>query len=350
MVSRIRQCPLVKQRVDRAFALSPANSLLYILSAIRELYNSSNDGRSASNIRELGYDQLVAFLHIDMRMSEDDIEQHLRLRNHLPGSSQLNGTSDFVRWSTSHVLEWTDNSDERIAIALDTFKRVEDRLCLEDTEWQKTIEEDPYIGELEAKRFSTLLSLLKGSFAALVRHHAAVTNYHHSLGFCEIEMVIEEANMMLEPYHHYHGEVWSWSEHEGHAKRVEETLPMLLAVLGGDGETASCFRVEFALLLFLPLMPQLVDVAYDLIPGQLWVETLEQCGLGKLAAELEREFGLRNDRRLGFGLRGKLGIMLGNDKKDKEDKEDVDMGENEEAVDEDVGVQLGQLRITDGGA
>jgi hypothetical protein len=350
MTSRIRQYPRVKQRVDRTFAPSPANSLLYILSAIRELYNSSNDGRSASSIRELGYDQLVAFLHIDMRMSEDEIEQHLRLRIHLPGSSQLNGLSDFVRWSTSHVWEWAGTSDERITIALDTFKPVEESLCLEDTEWQKTIEEDSYMGELEAKRFSTLLSLLKDSFVALTRHHAAVTNYHHSLGFREIEMVISEADMMLEPYHHYHSEVWGWSEHEGHAKRVEETLPMLLAVLNGDGETASCFRVEFALLLFLPLMPQLVDVAYDLIPGQLWVETLEQFGLGNLAAELEREFGLRNDRRLGFGLRGKLGSMLGNDKKDKEDEEDVDMGEGKEAVDVDVGVQLEQLRITDGGA
>ena len=66
MTSRVRQYPRVKQRVDRTFASSPANSLLYILSAIRELYNSSNDGRSASDIRELGYDQLVAFLHIDM--------------------------------------------------------------------------------------------------------------------------------------------------------------------------------------------------------------------------------------------------------------------------------------------
>ena len=81
------------------------------------------------------------------------------------------------------------------------------------------------------------------------------------------------------------------------------------------------------------------------------METLEQqCGLGNLAAELEREFELRNDRRLGFGLRGKLGSMLGNDKKDKEDEEDVDMGEGKEAVDVDVGVQLEQLRITDGGA
>jgi hypothetical protein len=350
MTSRVRQYPRVKQRVDRTFASSPANSLLYTLSAIRELYNSSNDGRSASDIRELGYDQLVAFLHIDMRMSEDKIQQHLRLRSNLPGSSQLNGLCDFVRWSTSHVWESAGTSDERITIALDTFKRVEDRLCLESLEWQKVVEEDPYMGELEAKRFSTLLSLLKDSFGALTRHHAAVTNYHHSLGFREIEMVIEEADMMLEPYHHCHSEVWSWSEHEGHARRVEETLPMLLAVLNGDGETASCFRVEFALLLFLPLMPQLVDVAYDLIPGQLWVETLEQCGLGKLAAELEREFGLRNDRRLGFGLRGKLGSMLGNDKKDKKDEEDVDMGEGKEAVDVDVGVQLEQLRITDGGA
>jgi hypothetical protein len=54
------------------------------------------------------------------------------------------------------------------------------------------------MGELEAD-----------SFAALTRHHAAVTNYHHSLGFREIEMVIEEADMTLEPYHHYHSEAWS---------------------------------------------------------------------------------------------------------------------------------------------
>jgi hypothetical protein len=74
--------------------------------------------------------------------------------------------------------------------------------------------------------------------------------------------------------------LWVWSENEGHAKRVEETLPMLLAVLNGDGETESCFRVEHALLLFLPVMSQLVDAAYDLIPGQLWVETLEEWGMG----------------------------------------------------------------------
>jgi hypothetical protein len=118
---------------------------------------------------------------------------------------------------------------------------------------------------------------------------------------------------------------------------VEETLPMLPAVLNGDGEMASCFRVEYALLLFLPLMPQLVDAAYDLIPGQLCVETLEEWGMSELAARLGREFGLRNDRRLGSGLRGKLGSMLGND---EDGQKDVDM-------EEDVGVQLGQLRATD---
>jgi hypothetical protein len=52
---------------------------------------------------------------------------------------------------------------------------------------------------------------------------------------------------------------------------------------------------------------------------------------------LGREFGLRNDRRLGLGLRGKLGSVLGND---ENDEKDVDM-------EDDVGVQLGQLRITD---
>lgn len=57
------------------------------------------------------------------------------------------------------------------------------------------------------------------------------------------------------------------------------------------------------------------------------------------AAGLGRELGLRNDRRLGMGLRGKLGSMLG---KDEDDEMDVEVGE-------DVGVQLGQLRITDGG-
>lgn len=112
---------------------------------------------------------------------------------------------------------------------------------------------------------------------------------------------------------------------------------MLLAALNGDGATASCFRILYALLLFLPLMPQLVDAAYDLIPGQLWVETLEKWGMGDFAAGLGREFGLRSDRRLGLGLRGKLGSMLEND---KDGETDVDM-------EEDVGVQLGQLRITD---
>ena len=57
------------------------------------------------------------------------------------------------------------------------------------------------------------------------------------------------------------------------------------------------------------------------------------------AAGLGRELGLRNDRRLGMGLRGKLGSMLG---KDEDDEMDVEVGE-------DVGVQLGQLRISDGG-
>ena len=57
------------------------------------------------------------------------------------------------------------------------------------------------------------------------------------------------------------------------------------------------------------------------------------------AAGLGRELGLRNDRRLGMGLRGKLGSMLGKDENDEMVVE----------VEEDVGVQLGQLRITDGG-
>jgi hypothetical protein len=223
MSNRIRQYPRVKQRVDRSFALSPANSLLYILSAIRELYNSSDNGHSANNNQDLGYNQLVALLHNDLGMSEQHIQQQLQDANDLPGSRQLNSLSDFIRWGTSRVWEWAGTSDERIVNALQAFKHVEERLCQEDTEWQQTVEEDPYMGELEAKRFNTLLSLLKDSFSALVKHHAAVTNYHHSLGFREIEMVIEEADMMLEPFHHYHGEVWAWSEHEGHAKRVEET-------------------------------------------------------------------------------------------------------------------------------
>jgi hypothetical protein len=195
------------------------------------------------------------------------------------------------------------------------------------------------MGYLKAKRFSTLFSLLKDSFAILVKHHAAVTNFHHSLGFQEIEMLAEETDMMFEPYHDYVSEAWTWYEHEGHAKRVERTLQMLLAVLNGSEETASCFRVEYALLLFLPLMPQLVDTAYDLVPGQLWLETLEEWGMGDFAAGLGRELGLRNDRRLGMGLRGKLGSMLGNDENDEMVVE----------VEEDVGVQLGQLRITDVG-
>ena len=142
---------------------------------------------------------------------------------------------------------------------------------------------------------------------------------------------------MHEPYHDYVSEAWTWLAPEGHAKRVEKTLTMLLAVLNGNDETAGCFRVEYALLLFLPLMPQLVDTAYDLIPGQLWVETLEEMGMGKFGAVLGKEFGLRNDRDM--SLRGKLGSMLGNDEDDEIDVE----------VEEDVGVQLGQLRITDGG-
>jgi hypothetical protein len=245
--------------------------------------------------------------------------------------------SDFVRWSTLLVLEWAGDSDERIFSALEAFQRVEERLCLETTEWQKKVEEDHHMGDLKAKRFSTLFSLLRDSFVILVKHHAAVTNYHHSLGFQEIEMLAEETDMMHEPYHDYVSEAWTWLAPEGHAKRVEKTLTMLLAVLNGNDETASCFRVEYALLLFLPLMPQLVDTAYDLIPGQLWVETLEEMGMGKFGAVLGKEFGLRNDRDM--SLRGKLGSMLGNDEDDEIDVE----------VEEDVGVQLGQLRITDGG-
>ena len=310
-----------------------------IFSAIRELYKTSSDGHSVNKINDLGHDQLVTFLHHSIGMSEEEIRQHLRLKYQLPGSSQLNGMSDFVRWSTLFVLEWAGDSDERISSALEAFQRVEERLCLETTEWQKKVEEDHNMGDLEAKRFSTLFSLLRDSFSILVKHHAAVTNYHHSLGFQEIEMLAEETDMMHEPYHDYVSEAWTWLEPEGYAKRVEKTLQMLLAVLNGSEGTASCFRVEYALLLFLPLMPQLVDTAYDLIPGQLWVETLEEWGMGDFAAGLGRELGLRNDRRLGMGLRGKLGSMLG---KDEDDEMDVEVGE-------DVGVQLGQLRITDGG-
>jgi hypothetical protein len=121
---------------------------------------------------------------------------------------------------------------------------------------------------------------------------------------------------------------------------------MLLAVLSGDGETASCFRVEYALLLFVPLMPQLVDAAYDLIPGQLWVETLEDYGMGELAVGLEGEIGLRNDRRLGMSLKGKLGSMLGNDKNDEKDVEMGEGDENEGVMGEDVAAQFGQLGLT----
>jgi hypothetical protein len=169
MSNRIRQYPRVKQRVDRSFAASPANSLLSILSAVRELYNSSENGHSANNIQDLGYNQLVAFLHNDLGMSEEHIQQQLQDANDLPGSRQLNGLSDFIKWGTSRVWEWAGTSDERIASALQVFKHVEESLCLEDTEWQKTIEEDPYMGELVAKRFNTLLSLLKDCFAALVK-------------------------------------------------------------------------------------------------------------------------------------------------------------------------------------
>jgi hypothetical protein len=160
MINRIRQYPRVKQSEDRAFSPSPANRLLYILLSIRELYNTSSDGQSANNIRDFGYNQLLAFLHHSLDMSEEDISQHLPLRYKSPGSSQLNCLSDFVRWGTSRVWEWADNSNARIFIALEAFKRV-DRLCLESVEWQKTVEEDPYMRELEAKRFSTLLGLLR---------------------------------------------------------------------------------------------------------------------------------------------------------------------------------------------
>ena len=243
MTNRIRQYPRVEQAEDRAFSPSPANRLLYNLSAIRELYNTSSDGHSANNINDLGHDQLVTFLHHSICMS------------------------DFVRWSTLLVLKWAGDSDERISSALQAFQRAEERLCLETTKWQKRVEEDHNMGDSEAKRFSTLFSLLKDSFAILVKHHAAVTNFHHSLGFQEIEMLAEETDMMFEPYHDYVSEAWTWCEHEGHEKRVEKMLQMLLAVLNGSEETASCFRVQYALLLFLPLMPQLVDTAYDLVQG-----------------------------------------------------------------------------------
>ena len=41
------------------------------------------------------------------------------------------------------------------------------------------------------------------------------------------------------------------------------------------------------------------------------------------AAGLGRELGLRNDRRLGMGLRGKLGSMLGKDEDDEMDEGEI---------------------------
>lgn len=70
---------------------------------------------------------------------------------------------------------------------------------------------------------------------------------------------------------------------------------------------------ELSMLVRLPLVPQLVDGAHDLMPGQFWAETLEGSGMGSFAAELGRELRLRHDIILGKRLRGKLGRMLGND-------------------------------------
>ena len=75
---------------------------------------------------------------------------------------------------------------------------------------------------------------------------------------------------MFEPFHGFISEV----KPNGLSMRMKRTLALLLAVLDGSGETASCFRVEYALLVVLPLTPAVVDAVYDLIPSQLWVETL----------------------------------------------------------------------------
>jgi hypothetical protein len=69
--------------------------------------------------------------------------------------------------------------------------------------------------------------------------------------------------------------------------------------------------------------------------------------MGELAVGLEREIGLRNDRRLGMSLKGKLGSMLGGD---KDDEKDVEMGEgdeNEGAIGEGVAAQFRQLGLTE---
>ena len=344
MINRIRQYPQFKLPEDRNIQRSPGNNLLYILSTIREFYNTSGNGHSANNITSLGYDQLTDFLWNTLWMTEEEILQHQQLHSDPQHSSNRGHASDlvglgsFVGWATSCVLNWAGNNNQRISQALKVFAPVGDRFYVHAFEWQKTIEDDSSICELEAKRFRTLYNLLADSFKLMVKQHIDVGNYHYELGFREIELLIEETDLMCEPYHKYTSTVWIRSRSEGHAQRVKDILRLLLSVLSGKDDTASCFRVEYALLLFLPLMPELVDTAYDLIPGQLWVETLEQCGLKSFASTLGRELGLRNDRRLGLGFGGKLGSMLSNDKDN----------ENEESLAEaagDVGMQHGQLCI-----
>jgi len=337
MVNRIRQYPQFKLQADRDILATPANNLLYILSTIRELYNTSGNGHSANNIKSLGYEQLENFLWNTLWLTEEEILQHQQLHSDPDHSSNrgrandLIGLGDFVSWATILVLRWTHSNDERISKALQVFGPVGDRLYVHAQLWRKMSEADPSKGEREAKRFRVLYTLLSDSFKILVEQYEDAG--HRRLGFPQIQLLVEETNLMLEPFHGFISEV----KPNGLSMRMKRTLALLLAVLDGSGETASCFRVEYALLVVLPLMPAVVDAVYDLIPSQLWVETLQECGLGSFAAALGREFGLRNDKRLGVEVRGKLGRMLGSEKE----------VEKEERAVRDIGLQLGQLRIED---
>ena len=65
------------------------------------------------------------------------------------------------------------------------------------------------------------------------------------------------------------------------------------------------------------------------------------------AAGLGRELGLRNDRRLGMGLRGKLGSMLGKDEDDEMEIDDDDVPmDGDDSEDEGVSDEVKALKVS----
>ena len=195
MVNRIRQYPQFKLQADRDILATPANNLLYILSTIRELYNTSGNGHSANNIKSLGYEQLENFLWNTLWLTEEEILQHQQLHSDPDHSSNrgrandLIGLGDFVSWATILVLRWTHSNDERISKALQVFGPVGDRLYVHAQLWRKMSEADPSKGEREAKRFRVLYTLLSDSFKILVEQYEDAG--HRRLGFPQIQLLVE---------------------------------------------------------------------------------------------------------------------------------------------------------------